>query len=488
MQIQTRKFKARSAQAVNDPKLQSALDTARHGLVNNRLKAVNVVSEFEAWREKAKRLKQHTLHYLDSYLEQFETNVIKAGGHVHWAANAEEANSIILRICQDYDATHVAKGKSMAGEEIGLNAALEQANIQPIETDLGEYIVQLAEEPPSHIIVPAVHKSKADIIDLFSTHHERGPEQAPLTEVPDLVAEARRVMREKFHQAQVGITGANFLVAETGSAVIVTNEGNGDLSATLPRVHIVTAGIEKVVPDLNSVALLTRLLARSATGQETTAYTSFFTGPKRMNDQDGPEAMHIVLIDNGRTEMLNSELRDMLRCIRCGACLNHCPVYGTVGGHAYGWVYPGPMGSVLSPAILGLEEAGELPNACTLNGRCETVCPVKIPLPKMLRQLRVRQFNAGLGSRLSRVNLFVWKHVFSMPHTYSLANKTAQFFLRLIAGKSGWIRCFPGLSAWCRFRDLCVPDKHVVKEWNAIKKAHQARKHSSYSVPSQVKE
>lgn len=473
MHAESKKFKQNSAEAVSDPELQHALISVRKGLVNRRLDVVKVVSDFEAMRDRAKHLKQHTLTHLDFYLEEFERNLTAAGGHVHWAENPEQANAIILDICKKHNAKTVAKGKSMAGEEIGVNEALETAGIEPIETDLGEYIVQLAKEPPSHIIVPAVHKSKEQIIKLFTENHPRDHIDEVLTEVPELVAEARRIMREKFHQADIGMTGANFLVAESGSAVIVTNEGNGDLCSTLPKVHILTAGIEKVVPDLDSVALLTRLLARSATGQETTAYTSFFTGPKRPEDLDGPEEMHVVLIDNGRTAMLNSELNEMLRCIRCGACLNHCPVYGTVGGHAYGWVYPGPMGSVLTPAILGLEEAGDLPNACTLNGRCETVCPVKIPLPNLLRKLRVRQFKAGLGSQVARKNLWLWKQLVTRPKTYQFLSNMAMPLLKLVAGRKANIHYFPLLGAWLKHRDLPAPQGQTFQaQWTQKKRRH----------------
>ena len=470
MQPQSHQFKENVAKAIADEQLQESLFTVKKGLVNNRLNAVKLVSDFELLREKAKYIKQHTLSKLDYYLEEFEKNFTRQGGHIHWAKDAEEARSIIVDICKKHDAKTVAKGKSMAGEEININEALLEANIEPIETDLGEYIVQLAKEPPSHIIVPCVHKTRKQIIDLFSKNHKKYGFNKTLSEVPELVEEARKVMRSKFLDADIGMTGANFLISETGSSVIVTNEGNGDLCSTLPKVHIVTAGIEKVVPTLDDVALLTRLLARSATGQDITAYTTFSTGPKREADQDGPEEMHIVLIDNGRTELLNSELNEMLRCIRCGACINHCPVYGAVGGHAYGWVYPGPMGAVLTPAILGLEEAGDLPNACTLNGRCETVCPVKIPLPKLLRLLRVRQFKKNLGSKVSRLSLKLWANIAKHPKVYQSLTAVGIRALHLIGASKGKFKYLPFANGWLTSRDFPAPQGQTFhQQWKKKK-------------------
>ncbi len=457
MQPLSRQFKKNVAKSIADKELQKSLLTAKKCLVHNRLNAIKLVTDFELLREKGKQIKQHTLSHLDYYLEEFEKNFTAQGGQLHWAKDASEARKIIVDICKHHDAKTVVKGKSMVGEEIGINEALEEAGVEPIETDLGEYIVQLANEAPSHIIVPCVHKTRQQIIDLFSKHHKKYGCDKKLTEVSELVAEARKIMRTKFLNADVGITGANFLVAETGSTVVVTNEGNGDLCSTLPKVHIVTAGLEKIVPGLDDVSLLVRLLGRSATGQEITAYTSFFTGPKRDVDLDGPEEMHMVLIDNGRTDLLNSELNEMLRCIRCGACLNHCPVYGSIGGHAYGWVYPGPMGAVLTPAILGLEEAGDLPNACTLNGRCESVCPVKIPLPKLLRSLRVRQFKKNQGSKTSRFALKIWAQFAKHPKAYHWASNTGIYLLSLITARKGSIKFLPLARGWTSSRNFPAP-------------------------------
>ena len=388
MKSTTHAFKFQAKQALKNVNLQNALARSKSHFIDKRRAAVDALPEFESLRQRAREIKEHTLAHLDSYLEDFEKQVLASGGQVHWAETPKAACDQILSICQAVKAQYVTKGKSMISEEIALNSALTQAGIEVVETDLGEYIIQLAKEPPSHIIAPAVHKTREEVADLFYQHHGKTEH---LTEISDLVKEARKVLRSKFLRADVGITGANFLIAETGSTVIVTNEGNGDLTNTLPRVHIVVASIEKIVPTLEDCTTLLRVLARSATGQEMTTYTTFSTGPRRSEDLDGPEEFHIVLLDNGRSDMLGNEFHDMLRCIRCGACLNHCPVYGAVGGHAYGWVYPGPMGSVLTPLLLGIKEAENLPNASTLCGRCEEVCPMQIPLPKLLHHLRTKK-------------------------------------------------------------------------------------------------
>ena len=413
-------FKGQARAALADPTLRRALDKARSGFVDKRARAVAAVPEFEALRDAARDIKNYSLDHLADLLEQYESNVTAAGGQVHWAETADDACRVIVDICRRAGARKIAKGKSMVGEEAGLNPALEAAGFEVIETDLGEYIIQLAKEPPSHIIAPAVHKTKEQIAALFEANHADLDRR--LTEIPELVNEARRVLRHQFLSADVGITGANLLVAATGSHALVTNEGNGDLSSTLPRVHIVIAGIEKVVPDLVSATTILRVLARSATGQPITAYTSLFTGAKRPGDPDGPEEFHVVLLDNGRSDMAHSEFRDMLRCIRCGACLNHCPVYAAIGGHAYGAVYPGPMGSVLTPLQWGLREAADLPNACTLNGRCADVCPVRIPLPDLLRQLRVRIHRDALKGGRARQALAAWGWLARRPRLYRWAS------------------------------------------------------------------
>src|SRR5580704_6255464 len=342
-------FPANARIGLADPILQTALGLARTGFPLRRQQAIARLPEFEELREAGRAIKDHTLAHLDFYLELYERNVTAAGGRVHWARNAAEARAAVLEICRSVDAKIVTKGKSMVAEEIALNDHLEANGITPVETDLGEYIIQLRHEPPSHIIAPAIHLMKEQVAEAFrAAHTELDPDRS-LNDPRALCDEARTVLRPRFLAADVGITGANFLVAETGSSIIVTNEGNGDLTQILPRVHIVVTGIEKIVPTLEDAATLLRLLARSATGQEFSSYTTISTGPRRPGDLDGPDEYHVVLLDNGRSAMIGGEFQDMLRCLRCAACLNHCPVYAAVGGHAYGWVYPGPMGAVLTP-------------------------------------------------------------------------------------------------------------------------------------------
>ncbi|HOV04799.1 MAG TPA: lactate utilization protein B, partial [Kaistiaceae bacterium] len=399
-----------------------------------------------------------TLAHLDLYLEAYADKVAATGGHVHFAETAADARDIVLDICRRVEAKTVTKGKSMITEEIALNDHLEKNGITTVETDLGEYIIQLRGEHPSHIIAPAVHLNKEQIEADFRRVHDKLPPERNLDEPVALLGEARAVLRERFLAADVGITGANFLVAETGTSIIVTNEGNGDLTQILPRVHIVVASIEKVVPTLEDASAILRVLARSATGQEMSVYTTLSTGAKRSGDPDGPDEYHVVLLDNGRSAMLGTPFEDMLRCIRCGACMNHCPVYQVVGGHAYGWVYPGPMGSVLTPTLIGVDKAGHLPNASTFCGRCESVCPMRIPLPKMMRHWRENAFARHLTPPSERSGLGVWKFLARRPALYALATGIAVRAMALLKPKGGRFRTLPFASGWTRHRDLPAPE------------------------------
>jgi len=451
-------FKQRVSIALKDVTLQASLGKlTREGLVARRAKAVAEFPEFQALREEGRRIKDHVLAHLDFYLERYEAAVTKAGGKVHWARDAAEACEIVVGLCRAANAKTVARGKSMVGEEVGVADALEESGHHVVETDLGEYIIQLAHEPPSHIIVPAVHKTKAQVAQLFAAAHSDKGITGDRDSIAALVDEARRVLREQFFRADVGITGANFLIAESGSHIIVTNEGNGDLTSTLPRVHIVTAGIERVVPTLEDASALLRLLARSATGQATETYTTVTTGPRRADDLDGPAEYHVVLVDNGRTKMLGGEFRPMLRCIRCGACMNHCPVYASIGGHAYGWVYPGPMGAVLTPLIVGLDKNRDLPNACTLNGHCADVCPVKIPLPDLLRRIRNKQFEGGLAPPALRWGLKAWAFFVQRPKLYHTLTPIGARLLAMLGGRRGRIASLPLAGGWTQVRDLPAP-------------------------------
>ncbi|MBA4176831.1 MAG: iron-sulfur cluster-binding protein [Leptothrix sp. (in: Bacteria)] len=462
------RFSQRATIALHDQRLQAALHHASGGLVARRAAQVAALPEYEALRERAREVKEHVLARLDSYLERYEAEVTRRGGHVHWAATAEEAREIILGICKRVDAKTVTKGKSMVSEEIALNHALEAQGCKVVETDLGEYIIQLAHEPPSHIIMPAVHMTRAQVADLFDAAHRPLGYTRHLTEVGEMVNEARQVLRRHYFEADVGITGGNFLVAETGSSIIVTNEGNGDLTQTLARVHIVTSGIERVVPTLDDATTFLRLLARSATGQETETYTTVSTGPRRIDgensDHDGPQEYHVVLVDNGRSAMLGGPFREMLRCIRCGACLNHCPVYTAVGGHAYGWVYPGPMGAVLTPLINGIEKSYDLPNACTLNGRCQTVCPVKIPLPGLLREIRRRQFEGGLTHWPVRMALRAWAWLARRPALYQALTGMALPLMHRLGRRRGALAWLPLATGWTGTRDLPAPQGQTFQQ------------------------
>lgn len=450
-------FKSNASRALADAKLQRALANVKHGFIVKRATAKAKLPEFDQLRDEARAIKDHTLAYLDLYLEAYERNVIESGGQVHFAPTAADARDIVLGLCQDAGARLVTKGKSMVSEEIGLNAHLEAAGIEVAETDLGEHIIQIRGEAPSHIVAPVIHLNKEEVAeDFVRTHRGLAPGRA-LGTVPDLVAEARAVLREKFIAAQVGITGANLLIAETGSSVIVTNEGNGDLTATLPEVHIVVASIEKIVPTLEDACTVLRLLARSSTGQDITTYTTFATGPARAGDPDGPHAYHVVLLDNGRSEMLGGDFRAMLRCIRCGACLNHCPVYGTIGGHAYGSLYPGPMGAVLTPALYGIEQARDLPNASSLCGRCEEVCPMAIPLPSLMRKWRERDFEHGDPPLAQSLALKLWAFAAKRPKLYHALGGAVAPLLAWLAGSRGRFSALPFGGAWTRTHDLPAP-------------------------------
>ena len=455
---ETRTFKENASKALKDENLQSALKGMEGGFVFGRLATIDKLPEYDDIRDGAVQIKKHVLENLDVYLETFEANVIKNGGEVHWCQSPEQARQKVLELCRSIDAKTVTKGKSMIGEEMDLNHFLEKHSVEPIETDLGEYIIQLADERPSHIIAPAIHKTKAQVSDLFHEHHKKYGKTERLEDPRELLEEAREILRPKYVTADVGITGANFMIAETGSTVIVTNEGNGDLTQTLAKMHIVLATPEKIAPTLEDASTLLRILARSATGQEYSVYTTFSSGPKRAEDLDGPSSYHVIILDNGRSEMFGSEFEDMLRCIKCGACLMHCPVWSTIGGHAYGWVYPGPMGSVLTPNIVGLEDSSHLPNASTFCGRCEEVCPERIPLPRMLRKHRENAYSAKLGAPIERTGIAVWAFFARHPVLYRFATGLAMKALKLMAGSKGKLRSVPLASGWTGARDLPAPE------------------------------
>jgi L-lactate dehydrogenase complex protein LldF len=444
-------FKSRAAAALDNPVLQDNLRRfSTGGLAQLRAAAVQAYGPgaFEELRDAARDIRNRVLGNLDAWIERFEREAAARGATVLFAETAEEARDLVLAIARRHGLSKAVKSKSMLSEEAGLNEALAAAGVQPVETDLGEYIIQLAGEAPSHIIAPAVHKSRDQVSDLFQRHHGG----ARKTVIPELTREAREALRKHFLSADLGISGGNFLVAETGSGAIVTNEGNGRMVTTLPRVHVCITGIEKVVPTLEDFSTLLRVLTRSATGQAISNYVSFFTGPAAA-DVQGPRHMYFILVDAGRSSLAGTDMQDMLRCIRCGACQNHCPVYHSVGGHAYGWVYAGPMGAVLTPSFIGLENAPDLPQAATLCGACSVVCPVKIPLPDLLRNLREKEMDRGLRPRHEVLGIRVWSWFAQRPKLYALATKMGMRLLRAMADRNGMLSWLPFGGGWTQARN-----------------------------------
>lgn len=475
MSVHNHDFKTGSDRALKNEKLQKALRYTTDRFRERRRSAVAGVENWEDLRSLARDIKEETISNLDKYLKLLEENVLNVGGIVHWARDADEATGVILDIALKAGVKSVVKSKSMATEEIELNRALNQAGIEAVETDLGEYIIQLANETPSHIIAPAIHKSKEEISKLFAEKLN-----IPYyTEPEDLTKIAREKLRQKFLAADMGVSGANFGVADTGTIVIVENEGNARLTTTLPRVHVALMGIEKVIPRFEDLAVFLSILARSATGQKMSSYVSLITGPKRKGDKDGPEEFHLVLLDNGRSNILASdETRESLYCIRCGACLNICPVYRKVGGHSYGWVYSGPIGAIISPQLLGLENAPDLPFASSLCGACKDVCPLKIDIPNVLLELRkrvveekVRAKRVG-GRKLEKLGIGLWRLAMEHRRVYSLLLTLAYYGQRLGVRGRGNEQKFlpPALSQWTKNRELpTIAKKPFRKRWKEMR-------------------
>ncbi len=378
-------FRQAAARAIDDPLLQRALEGATATFRNGRYATWDELPDVDALRDQLKAIRAGTIAHLADHLETFERNATAAGAQVHWARDGAEATRIVLDLARQHGVDLAVKSKSMATEEIGLNHALLDAGVTPVETDLGEWIIQLAGEGPSHIIAPAIHKTRGQVADLLSREVNR-----PLSadDIPALTAEARRVLREKFLAAGMGISGGNVAVAETGSIVLVTNEGNGRLVTSAPPVHVAVIGIEKVAPTWQDAAVWLALLARSATGQPMSIYTTVITGPARPDDPDGPREVHVILLDHGRSAQIGTPYEEILQCIRCGACLNVCPVYREAGGHSYGSPYSGPIGAVISPLLFGIEPYEALPQASSLCMACVDACPVRIDIPRMLLALR----------------------------------------------------------------------------------------------------
>ena len=458
-------FSGATRQALADAPLQAALIRLTGTLMAGNRRGFAALPGSDRLRDHAKQIKEHTLAYLDRYLEQLEASVQRRGGHVHWAATAEDARRIIVDIARKGNCRRAVKSKSMTTEEVHLNPALQEAGVEVAETDFGEFIIQLAGERPSHLVAPAVHHTRESIAAILSRHvGEQLPEEAqPLAQV------GRRLLRQKFREADLGITGANFAIAETGTVVLVTNEGNGRLTTTCPRVHVALVGIEKVIPRLADLPVFLKLLARAATGQTLSVYTTILSGPRRAGEADGPEEFHLVLLDNGRTRILGSPYRESLQCIRCGACLNACPVYRRVGGHAYGGVYSGPIGSILTPLYDSVEENPDLPHASSLCGACQAACPVRINIPHMLIGLRELQHHPrpggkGRGRWRERLAYRLAREVLARPWLYRLSLRLARFFLGRRA-QDGWLRQAPGPAAgWTEARDFPAPAARSFRE------------------------
>lgn len=461
--VQPIPFSRRVDKALKDPVLQKAVPISQDRLRQGRIEAGEVLGNVEEWRERAEEIRRHTIENLDSYLEQLAENVRKHGGHVHFAGDANEAVQIIQQIAHEKKVRTAVKSKSMVTEEIGLNRVLEEMGIDVAETDLGEYIIQLAGETPSHIIAPAIHKTREEVSRLFSRVGGK-----PLSsDTRELTAFARAQLRKKFLEADLGISGCNFAVAESGSVVLVSNEGNARMTTTLPKTHIAVMGMERIAPTWQDLDVLLSMLVRSATGQKLSVYVTALTGPRRETDWDGPEDFHLVILDNGRSEILGGKYQEMLHCIRCGACLNVCPVYRHIGGHAYNSVYSGPMGAVLTPLLQGYEGYEELPYASSLCGACSEACPVRIPLHDLLIEHRqdMTEANKSQAPLFERMAMKAYQYITARPGVYEKSIKWAGRFSGLFA-KDDRLKRGPGpLQGWTDSRDFPRPAKQSFREW-----------------------
>ena len=462
-------FEESARESLADTQLRRNLGKATQTIRRKRAVAVEEMPDWENLREAGHALKTRVMRHLDEYLLQLEESVTRAGGQVHWARNGEEANRIIADIAKEHEAKEVVKVKSIVSDETKLNEHLEKEDIEAIETDLAELIIQLAGETSSHILVPAIHKNRAEIRELFL--RELGVEELT-DDPPDLTNAARLYLREKFLKAKVGISGANFAVAETGTVCVVESEGNGRMCTTLPPVLVTLMGIEKIIPAWRDYEVFMQLLPRSSTAERMNPYTTFWTG---VSEGDGPQEFHLVLLDNGRTNVLADEIgRQTLNCIRCSACLNVCPVYERTGGHAYNSVYPGPIGAILTPQLVGIGEPGSdsLPYASSLCGACYEVCPVKINIPEVLIHLRGKvvrhkQDQGGLKGKLDPENVAMqaMAKTFSDPRLYEGAQKGARIGQWPLA-RSGAIHRLPGrLAGWTDARDLSPVPEQTFREW-----------------------
>lgn len=463
----------RSEDALQDSFLRQAVEFTTERLRDKKQQSTDALGHWEEWRVRGQQIRAHTIQYLDYYLDQFATHVERAGGQVYFAKDGVEAAQIALTIAKQKRAKQVVKSKSMVTEEVKINSVFEKAGITCIETDLGEYIVQLAKQTPSHIIIPAIHQTREQIAQLFSA--EKGGDVSTETKV--LTAFARRRLRKAFAQAEIGMTGCNFAIAESGSVVLFSNEGNARMVTTLPKTHIVMMGMERIIPTWADLEVMANLLPRSATGQKLTSYMSILTGPRRKQEKDGPEELHIIVVDNGRSKQLGDpQFQAILHCIRCGACLNVCPVYRQIGGHAYGSVYPGPIGAVLTPLLKPeKEQAQELPYASTLCGACYDACPVKIPLHDMLVYLRERKVKRSKGWTVEKIAFQGYSTIFQHHAYYQQMMKTLRrvqkWSVKDGARWSSVLQWMPIIQGWVRSRRLPYSSQQSFREqWSVLKK------------------
>ncbi len=454
-------LRSRSAAATSDDRLRASVAKAVDRFAGGRVDTLATLTDADALRSAARRVRQDVLSELPRIVERFAENAAAAGATVHWALDGAAANAIVSEIVERTGARSIVKGKSMATEEIGLNDVIARSGARVVETDLGEWILQLAGQTPSHIIAPAVHLDRHQIRDILQPEAAEG--EVLDTEPEHLAAFARRTLRDEFLRADLGVTGCNMAVAESGSIVLIENEGNGRLSSTLPKVHVAVMGVERIVETWDQADLLLNLLARSGTGQHLSTYTNIVTGPRRDGEVDGPDEVHIVILDNGRSELLGTEFEEALNCIRCGACLNVCPVYRQIGGHAYGWVYSGPIGAVLTPLLAhDHPEAAELATASTLCGACMDACPVQIPLQDLLLSLRRRR--ALDAEKVEKAAWRAWAHAWSRPATFRASLRAASLGrpLTRLAGS------LPGVQSWSSGRTVPVPAaRSFTERWKA---------------------
>lgn len=471
--VRPQNFKAKSREAVSDPKLRENFRGAMDFLIERRAAHFTDGHTFQEFRAVGEAIRQHALAHLPDLLENLEAKLTELGVHVHFAETADDANRIFLDIAKAHRASVMVKGKSMVSEEIELNHTMAAQGIDCIETDLGEYILQLDGDRPSHIIMPAIHKTKQDIAHIFA---DKIPNTVYTEDVDQMVKIGRETLREQFRDARIGVSGVNFMVAETGTIALVENEGNGRLCTSVPDVHIAITGIEKVIASFDELVPLYALLTRSATGQAITTYLNLVTGPRRAGEKDGPREMHLVLLDNGRTQAYREEkFRATLQCIRCGACMNHCPVYTRVGGLSYGTTYPGPIGSIISPHLLGLKATRDLPTASSLCGACGEVCPVNIPIPDLLMKLREAARNedseliaplkgqASARDKLEVVTWRLWRVLYANAWLYRLFAYWAPRFRWLTPTHQ---------AGWTRSRTPLIPARRSMREQLAQRRRH----------------